>query len=114
MNFTRDFEPLNALLSQWFEQRNQHPKRSEVLPQNLAATWAQIVGPALAHRSRPVKLMGHTLSIEVSSEAWGQALAEQKQFLLHQLKARLPRLSIRDIQFSAQGLLLPPKPLSCL
>jgi len=100
MNYPRDFEPLNALLSQWLDERQQN---ADFLPPSLSAAWAQIAGPVLAHHCRPVRLRGHRLDIEVSSEAWGQALAEQRQFLLHQLKTRLPTLPVRDIQFSVQG-----------
>jgi len=94
------FESLDALLAQWMEQRQKKP---EFLPQNLSAAWTQIAGPLLARHSKPVRLTGDTLSIEVSSEAWGQALALQKPFLLLQLKSQLPELPIRNIQFFAQG-----------
>jgi len=100
MNYPRDFEPLNALLSQWLLQRQQNPV---FLPPNLPVVWTQIVGDLLARYCRPVKLEGYTLYIEASSEAWSQALAEQRPFLLRQLKTHLPKLSVREIQFSVQG-----------
>jgi len=99
-----DFEPLNILLSQWLNRREQNPKQdAHFLPQNLSAVWAHIVGQTVARYAHPVQLVGHTLGVEVSSEAWSQALIEQRPFLLHQLKAQLPQLSIRDIQFFAQS-----------
>jgi predicted nucleic acid-binding Zn ribbon protein len=103
MSYPRDFKPLGELLPQWIEQRKQPFRGNDLLPQNFSATWMQIVGPILARYSRPVKLMGPTLSVEVSSKAWCQALEEQRQFLLHQLKVRLPKLSIRDILFFTPG-----------
>ncbi|MCL2011341.1 MAG: DUF721 domain-containing protein [Cystobacterineae bacterium] len=103
MKHSRDFEPLGSLLSQWFSQRKPNPQESHFLPDGLCTTWARIAGPVLARYSQPVKLMGHILSIEVPSETWCQALMEQRPFLLHQLKLQLPKLSIRDIQFSAKN-----------
>jgi len=103
MGYPRDFEALDALLSRWMEHRKKNPSCDDLLPQNFTAVWTQIVGPILARYARPVKLMGHVLDVEVSSEAWGQALTEQKPFLLLQLKTRLPEFSVRDIQFFSQG-----------
>jgi len=104
MSHPHDFEPLHTLLSRWMAQHKQPPGAEDFLPQNLPLVWAQMVGPLLARASFPVKLSGHTLSVEVSSEAWEKALAEQKPLLLGQLKMKLPRLSVRDIQFSVRRL----------
>jgi len=103
MSSSHDFKPLNALLSQWMEQRKQNPREDDFLPQNLATAWMHMVGPLLARCCRPLKLTGHVLYIEVSSEAWGQALMEHQPFLLQQLKTRLPKLSIGNLQFSVKN-----------
>ncbi|MCL2178057.1 MAG: DUF721 domain-containing protein [Proteobacteria bacterium] len=105
MKRPHDFEALNALLPQWLGQRKQNSKQNtRFLPQNLSTAWTHIVGPIIARYAQPVGLENHTLSVEVCSKAWEQALLEQQSFLLHQLKTQLPQLSIRNIRFSAGDL----------
>jgi len=40
----------------------------------LASGWADIVGPAVAHHSRPLRLSGGTLTIGVDQAGWATEL----------------------------------------
>jgi len=59
------------------------------------AVWPEVVGTAMAARSRPVALEGETLVVLIdrsASSAWNEQLAFHEERILAELRARLPGL----------------------
>jgi len=61
----------------------------------LAQNWLRLVAEAIAANSRPFRLNGHVLAIEVTSSVWANELHLLKMPLMEKLR-RLPGLEKID------------------
>jgi predicted nucleic acid-binding Zn ribbon protein len=59
-------------------------------PSALQALWAEAAGPQAAQASRPVNFQSGTLTIEVDTPPWLDALRGQGEALTGRLRASLP------------------------
>ena len=65
---------------------------------SLAQNWLRLVGKAIADNSRPFRLNGHVLAIEVTSSVWANELHLLKMPLMEKLR-RLPGLEkVEDVR----------------
>jgi predicted nucleic acid-binding Zn ribbon protein len=61
--------------------------------------WADLVGPAIAHNTRPAAIKGKLLLVNVSSAPWMQQLQYLKDELIAKLNAALDKEAVQDIRF---------------
>lgn len=61
--------------------------RKQVLRTELLEEWNEIVGEGIARVTRPVKVSGQALIVEVRSSAWLQELEMMKYELMKKLNA---------------------------
>ena len=69
-------------------------KRYEVMEE-----WGAIVGETTASKSRPVKLLGENLVVEVDHPAWVQELNLLKFQILKKISKNFPQAGIKNIRF---------------
>jgi len=84
--------------------------------------WPEVVGPAVASRAQPLRIINGTLTIAVSSAAWMQELRFLTAMMKEKLNDRLGAVLIKEIVLrpgkiekadtSAADEPLPPKVLS--
>lgn len=61
--------------------------------------WKEIVGPANARHSWPVRLSDGVLQVGCSSAGWAQTLTMLKAQIMEKIAARLGECALKDIQF---------------
>ncbi len=64
----------------------------------LRACWAEIVGEAVASRSRPQDLKDGTLLILVDNNVWMQEISFHRERIIARIKTRFPGLKIGGIR----------------
>jgi predicted nucleic acid-binding Zn ribbon protein len=65
----------------------------------LDRVWPQVVGPAIAAATRPVRVKNGVLLVQVKSSAWVQELNFRRRDILNRLASYLPSVHIRHIDF---------------
>jgi len=66
----------------------------------VRAAWGEVVGPALAERTRVTAVAEGRIRVEVASAALKHDLAVfRREEILEGLRRRLPDLSLRDLSF---------------
>lgn len=85
---------------------NQIPNLLKQLPENkelagsvVCAVWSEVVGEALAQRTRPIKLHGATLIVAVPSLVWRRELKPVQGEILRKLEQRLGPGLVRQLEF---------------
>lgn len=68
--------------------------------QRLLACWNQLVGDAVAARTRPVGIQKDVLRVAVCNAVWAQNLAFERQRILQKLNGMLGDRPLTDIRFS--------------
>ena len=61
--------------------------------------WTEAVGEAISRRTRPARLMGDTLYVDVSGPAWMTELRFQKAVIVERLNEVLKERAVTDIVF---------------
>jgi predicted nucleic acid-binding Zn ribbon protein len=59
--------------------------------------WPEVAGPAIASRAQPLRIIGGTLTIAVSSGPWMQELSFLKEMIRQKLNAGLGEEVVREI-----------------
>ncbi len=65
--------------------------------------WPEVVGPAVAERSRPLKCHDGVLTVAVSSSVWLQQLTMMRQEIVRLFAERIGKGAITEISFTARG-----------
>lgn len=65
----------------------------------LDADWPRIVGPEIAKRTHPTRLIDRTLQITTPSESWSQQLAFLSDHILRAIAGELPRVDVARLCF---------------
>jgi predicted nucleic acid-binding Zn ribbon protein len=65
----------------------------------LDRVWPQVVGPAIAAATRPVRVKNGVLLVQVKSSAWVQELNFRRRDILNRLASYLPSVRLRHIDF---------------
>ncbi len=97
--YRREYEPWAALDSSLDAVLRRHPRAREMLRLGaVQAVWAQAVGATVARAAQPVRLLGETLVVGVSSPAWGQTLTGQRHKILAQLERACPEAEVTALR----------------
>lgn len=67
----------------------------------LQPVWAEAVGEVSAKHSRPLRLMGGTLVVEVESPRWAAALTQETPGIVQRLGTLLGEGSVTTLVFEA-------------
>lgn len=65
----------------------------------LHQAWPEIVGPLIAKRTCPLKLIRKTLYVNVSSQTWMTELQYQKNDIIERIKEMVDQELVNDIIF---------------
>lgn len=68
----------------------------------LSHRWEELVGPKMASRSRPAKVMGKRLIVEVASSAWANEFEFLKHSLLEKIRSLPGASPIEDIRLQIE------------
>lgn len=75
-----------------------NPSLAEGLEEaRILALWPEVVGPAIAKRSRAVELRGKKVVVEVDHPVWKQQLLTNKNVVLKKYEGLLGRSLIVDL-----------------
>ena len=66
---------------------------------SVVGDWERLVGPHIARVSRPVRVQGETLFVEVESASWRMELSMMRPQLMRKLNAGKRRGRIEKIVF---------------
>lgn len=88
--------PLSDVLKRALDKWKLTPQiqRHEVL-----ADWEKVAGPQIATKSKPLKLQGDQLLVEVEHHGWVQELNLLKIPILEKIKSLYPKSKIKNIRF---------------
>lgn len=67
---------------------------SKLQETRLSHVWPQVVGPAIAAVTRPVRIENGILWVQVRSSSWVQELTFRRHYILERLASYLPSLRI--------------------
>jgi len=67
------------------------------------ALWEKAVGKRIAERTRPIKVQGSKLFVEVSSSSWKNELTFLKTDIIRKLNAMTGKVVLNDIIFVSGG-----------
>jgi predicted nucleic acid-binding Zn ribbon protein len=70
-----------------------------VSEQSLINSWADLVDPAIANNTRPVRFRQGTLVVETDSAVWRQELTARRSELIALLNEKLGAEIVEDILF---------------
>lgn len=80
-----------------FQQRQQSHPRNDF--QRVLVCWAEMVGPLVAAKTRPLQLQNNILWVAVPTAIWAQNLSFERHLMLQKLNPQLNH-PLRDIRFS--------------
>jgi hypothetical protein len=66
----------------------------------VAAAWSDVVGAAVAVRTRPARLRDGVLTVWTAGSAWSHQLTFLEPTILESLRARVPEAHIKRLRFS--------------
>jgi len=99
---TRRFQKIEAgpqnmadVLGDFFKK---DPERYRKIQQTKAMmAWPEIVGAVAAQFSKPIKIRGAQMVVQVSEPIWAQQLILLKYSILKKYRKRFPRLGLKDL-----------------
>jgi predicted nucleic acid-binding Zn ribbon protein len=68
----------------------------------LRAEWERVVGEAIAQRSRPLKVRGGTLLVEVRNSTWMNEIQFHRSEIVRKVNREFPKLKIDDIRLQLE------------
>jgi predicted nucleic acid-binding Zn ribbon protein len=74
----------------------------KVEERRLRRDWAEIVGGAVARRSRPRCVRGKTLFIGVADNVWMQEIRFHQQEIVEKVRKEFPKLDVKSIRLELE------------
>jgi predicted nucleic acid-binding Zn ribbon protein len=68
----------------------------------LRQEWPRIVGEAIARRSRPVRVRGATLIVEVHNNVWMNEIQFHRREIVRKVSKEFPIMKIKDIRLELE------------
>ena len=68
----------------------------------LRAEWKSVVGEAIADRSRPLRVRGKTLLVEVRNNIWMNEIQFHRNEIVRKLNEEFPKLKIDEIRLQLE------------
>ena len=68
----------------------------------LLDAWAEIVGEAVAKRSRPHGVKRGTLVVGVENNVWMQEIRFHQTEIIERIKRRFPKLNVKEIRLELE------------
>jgi predicted nucleic acid-binding Zn ribbon protein len=76
----------------------EHKLTSDIDAYKIFSVWAEIAGPMVAKHSRPVRLNGNILYVEVDDPIWLAQLRYMKQDMLQKIDRRIKPGVFKDLK----------------
>ncbi len=68
----------------------------------LRAEWKSVVGEAIGDRSRPLRVRGKTLLVEVENSTWMNEIQFHRNEIVRKVNAGFPKLKIDEIRLQLE------------
>ena len=68
----------------------------------LRAEWETVVGEAIADRSRPLRVRGKTLLVEVQNSTWMNEIQFHRNEIVRKVNKEFPKLKIDEIRLQLE------------
>jgi predicted nucleic acid-binding Zn ribbon protein len=68
----------------------------------LRAEWEDVVGEAIAGRSRPLRIRGKTLIVEVMNSTWMNEIQFHRSEIIRKVNRGFPSLKIEEIRLQLE------------
>ena len=94
---TSDNQPLKEVMDRLFKVYNLESKLKEV---DLINAWPELMGPAVAHRTKNIFLKGKILHVTIDSAVAREELAKGKQIIIDRLNSYAGDTLVSDVWFS--------------
>lgn len=94
---TSNNQPLKEVVDRLLKVYNLESKIKEV---DLINAWPELMGPAVAHRTKNIYLKGAVLHVQIDSSVAREELAKGKQIIIDRLNQYSGTEMIKDIWFS--------------
>lgn len=88
--------PLAQVLESMLENKGLSPKLAQYA---MFEDWEKVVGKGLAEKTRPVRMQGNQMVIEVEHSTWIPELQFMKPKLLEKIREVFPQTAISDLRF---------------
>jgi len=92
-----DNQPLKEVMERLFKVYNLESKLKEI---DVICAWPELMGPAVAHRTKNIYLKGQILHVTIDSSVAREELAKGKQVIIDRLNSYAGKVLIRDVWFS--------------
>jgi hypothetical protein len=79
------------------------PSSAALIESVVCALWNDVVGEALARRTRPIRLQGTTLIVSVPSPVWQRELQPMRAEMVRKLEQRLGPGMVRQLEFKSDA-----------
>ena len=68
----------------------------------LRAEWENLVGATIAERSRPLRVRGKTLLVEVKNSTWMNEIQFHRSEIIRKVNSEFPKLKIGEIRLQIE------------
>ena len=94
---TSDNQPFKEVMDRLFKVYNLESKLKEV---DLINAWPDLMGPAVAHRTKNIFLKGSILHVQIDSSVAREELAKGKQIIIDRMNGYAGSIAVTDVWFS--------------
>lgn len=92
-----DEEPLKDLIDKFLKAYSLEGKMKEY---DIIAAWPELMGPAVAHRTKEINIKHQTLYLKIDSSVMREELLNGKQIIIERVNKEAKCQLINDIWFS--------------
>lgn len=90
-------EPLKDLIDKFLKAYSLEGKMKEY---DIIAAWPELMGPAVAHRTKEIHIQNQTLYLKIDSAVMREELLNGKQIIIERVNQEAGCQLIHDIWFS--------------
>ncbi len=93
---TSNEAPLKEVIDRWLKAYGFDGKMKEL---DIIAAWPELMGPAVAHRTKEITIRNGTLYLKLDSSVMRNELSNGKQVIIQRLNEKAGYQMIRDVWF---------------
>ena len=93
---TNESKPLSELITALFKSYGLEGKLNEM---EIISAWPELMGPAVAHRTKEIKISNNILRLKIESSVMREELLYGKQIIIDRLNDFAGKKIIHDVWF---------------
>ncbi len=90
-------KPLKDILPDWYRQEKSMTGQDE--DELVRTYWPSVVGPHIARRTRPVRILDGRLIVDIEGQEWRRQLAPMGRSIARRLNGAVGKDALEDVEF---------------